>query len=45
LNDKIVDFYEKTSNYNFEVWSEWCGFFRPFGWLLSIVFSKRLSAT
>ena len=42
LNHKVVDFYEKTSNYNFEVWSEWCGFFRPFGWLLSIVFSKRL---
>ena len=42
LNHKIVNFYEKTSNYNFEVWSEWSGLFRPFGWLLSIVFSKRL---
>jgi len=42
LNQKIVTFYEKTSNYNFEVWSEWCGFFRPFGWILSVVFSKRL---
>lgn len=42
LNQKVVNFYEKTSNYNFEVWSEWCGFFRPFGWALSIVFSKRL---
>ena len=42
LNQRVVDFYEKTVNYNFEVWSEWCGFFRPFGWLLSVIFSKRL---
>jgi hypothetical protein len=42
LDPKVIDFYEKTSNYNFEVWSEWCGLFRPFGWLLSIIFSKRL---
>lgn len=42
LHPRIIDFYEKTSNYNFEVWSEWCGFFRPFGRLLSIIFSKRL---
>lgn len=42
LHPKVIDFYEKTSNYNFEVWSEWCGFFRPFGWLLSFIFSKRL---
>ncbi len=42
LNQKVIDFYEKTSNYNFEIWSEWCGFFKPFGWLLSVIFSKRL---
>lgn len=42
LHPKVVDFYEKTSNYNFEIWSEWCGFFKPFGWLLSVIFSKRL---
>jgi len=42
INDQVVNFYEKTSNYNFEVWSEWCGVFKPFGWLLSIIFSKRL---
>lgn len=42
LNPKVMDFYEKTSNYNFEIWSEWCGFYKPFGWLLSIIFSKRL---
>ena len=42
INQQVVKFYERTSNYNFEVWSEWCGVFRPFGWLLSIIFSKRL---
>ena len=42
LNPKVVDFYEHTSNYNFEIWSEWCGFFKPFGWLLAIIFSRRL---
>jgi hypothetical protein len=42
LNSKVIDFYERTSNYNFEIWSEWCGFFKPFGWLLSVIFSKRL---
>jgi hypothetical protein len=42
LHPKVIDFYEQTSNYHFEVWSEWCGFFKPFGWLLSVIFSKRL---
>ncbi|WKN40602.1 hypothetical protein [Tunicatimonas pelagia] len=42
LNKKVVDFYENTSNYNLEVWSEWKGLFKPFGRLLSIIFSKRL---
>ncbi|MEZ4722154.1 MAG: hypothetical protein R2813_09795 [Flavobacteriales bacterium] len=42
LNKKVIDFYENTSNYDFEVWSEWKGIFKPFGLLLSIVFSKRL---
>ena len=42
LNKKVADFYENTSNYDFEVWSEWKGLFKPFGRLLSIIFSKRL---
>lgn len=42
LHPKVADLYERTSHYDFEVWSEWCGFFRPFGWLLSVIFSKRL---
>ncbi len=42
LNNKVADFYENTSNYDFEVWSEWKGVFRPFGKLLYLIFSKRL---
>lgn len=42
LHPDVLDFYEKTYNYNFDFWSEWKGVFRPFGWLLSIIFSKRL---
>jgi hypothetical protein len=42
LNKQVIDFYEHTINYNFEVWSSWCGFFYPFGKLLNLIFSKRL---
>ncbi len=42
IRPEIIDFYERTSNYEFEFWSEWKGLFRPFGWLLSTLFSKRL---
>jgi len=42
LNPKVIDFYERTSNYDFEIWSEWCGVFRPFGWMLAVIFSRRL---
>lgn len=42
LNGKVADFYQNTSNYDFEIWSEWCGFFKPFGALLHLIFSKRL---
>lgn len=38
----ITRFYEATSGYQFDVWSEWSGVFRPFGWLLRVIFSRRL---
>jgi hypothetical protein len=38
----VRDFYEQTSEYNLDVWSEWHGLFRPFGALLGIIFSRRL---
>jgi len=35
-------FYERTSEYELDAWSEWCGLFRPLGWALAILFSRRL---
>lgn len=42
LNKQVIEFYEKTSSFNFEIWSSWCGIFYPFGKLLNFIFSKRL---
>ncbi len=42
VNYEIVDFYEKTSDYDFDVWSEWSGAFKLFGKLLAVIFSRRL---
>lgn len=42
LLPQIKDFYEHTYNYQFEVWSKWTTLFQPFGWLIKIIFSKRL---
>lgn len=38
----VIRFYENTSGYELEAWSEWHRIFRPFGWLLAILFSRRL---
>jgi hypothetical protein len=38
----VVHFYEQTSAYELDAWAEWCGLFRPFGWLLAVLFSRRL---
>jgi len=38
----VRDFYERTSEYELDAWSEWCGPFRFFGWLLATIFSRRL---
>jgi len=39
---EVRHFYENTTEYELDAWSEWCGFFRPFGCLLAWVFSHRL---
>src|SRR5262249_10724754 len=39
---EVVDFYESTSLYSMDAWSEWTGVFRPFGFLLAFIFSQRL---
>ncbi len=39
---EVVDFYQATSTYDMDAWSEWTGIFRPFGFLLAFIFSRRL---
>lgn len=42
VNPSVVQFYERTAAYELDAWAEWCGLFRPFGWLLAVLFSRRL---
>jgi hypothetical protein len=42
LANPIVEFYEHTSDWRMEVWSQWGAVAWPFGWLISSVFSRRL---
>lgn len=42
VHPNVRRFYEQTSEYEMESWSEWCGAFRPFGLVLARVFSQRL---
>jgi hypothetical protein len=40
--EAVREFYEQTSEFELDVWSEWHGLFRPFGEALSLIFSSRL---
>ncbi len=42
LNERIINFYENTSNFEIEFWSEWNPVLKPFYQVLSFLFSKRL---
>lgn len=42
IHPEVVRFYEQTSAYELDAWAEWCGIFRPFGWILAVLFSRRL---
>jgi len=42
VDPRVAEFYEDTARYDFDVWSEWCGAFRPFGSALAAIFSRRL---
>ncbi len=42
LSKKVIDFYENTSNYNFDLKVKWNPFFRILGVLLKVLFSKRI---
>lgn len=38
----VAGFYERTSEFELDAWSQWSGVFRPFGWALAEIFSRRL---
>ena len=42
LSKEVIDFYENTSNYIFDLKVKWNPFFRVFGVLLKVLFSKRI---
>ena len=42
VHPDIIQFYEQTSAFELDAWAEWSGIFRPFGWLLAKIFSRRL---
>jgi hypothetical protein len=42
VHPRVAEFYERTSAFEIDMWSEWCGAFRPFGQMLAWIFSRRL---
>lgn len=42
VHPDVAAFYENTASFDFDVWSEWSGAFRPFGSALASIFSRRL---
>lgn len=42
IHPRIIDFYEHTTLYDLDVWTKWCGVFKPLGWLMATLFSRRL---
>lgn len=42
LSKKVIDFYENTSDYDFDLNIKWNPFFKIFGRLLGLLFSKRI---
>lgn len=43
LSQKVIDFYEKTSNYELEFKVKWNPFFKLFGFIINRLFSKRIN--
>ncbi len=39
---EVAEFYERAADFEMDVWSEWSGLFRPFGFLVAAMFSRRL---
>lgn len=43
LSQKVIDFYEKSSNYDLAFDVQWNSFFKPFGFIINRLFSKRIN--
>lgn len=43
LSQNVIDFYENTSNYELEFEVKWHSFFRPLGYVIHRLFSKRIN--
>jgi len=42
LSKEVIDFYENTGNYNFDLTVKWNPLFKVFGFLLKVIFSNRI---
>ncbi|GAA4623278.1 hypothetical protein GCM10023196_018840 [Actinoallomurus vinaceus] len=42
LRPQVRDFYEHTTRWRLELWSQWSPVAWPFGWLISALFARRL---
>lgn len=42
VDPRVAQFYEQTAGYELDAWAAWTGIFKPFGWLLAVLFSRRL---
>jgi hypothetical protein len=42
VNPAVAEFYERTGAFELDSWSQWSGWFRPFGVMLARIFSRRL---
>lgn len=42
LASPVVEFYERTTEWRLEAWSQWSPVAWPFGWMLSALFAQRL---
>jgi hypothetical protein len=42
VDPAVADFYERAADFDLDLWSEWNGLFKPFGFLIASIFSRRL---
>ncbi len=42
IQPAVAEFYERAADFDMDVWSEWSGLFKPFGFLVAALFSRRL---